>query len=1010
MDKKGPFILLLVFFVVSLVLPQPPVVGQEYVTVEGTIRDHSTGIPIPDAKILVFWSSYYWRWDKLYYVEAYSNGSFVLKLRAGSTYIIYAYHDDPQTPGFDYVPSMRRIETPFSGESNITFELWDGASIFLDGEALFIETTEPAQSSYSILDPNSGKVIQLGEYALNYGEGTSSQSYFLGLSPNHLIVPANISFMVKVNSQIRVEGKSLTRDFLIDKPSHFVLGKGESIHVDMREYCLPLSLSTVRSEASEIGLTLDEREVEGFYLAVERQRLSLINSLTLEAENLLSQGSYETSFARLREAYTEISNLRNWLKSMYVEALRSVFLLIPFLAFTVTAASYLLFEKRFQRICGASAFYAPFLLVLYLLYPGSRLVEASLFLEASLISLTSVLGLSALLPRFLRGRGGMEHVPLSNMIVPIFSIAKRSLRRRKLRFILTLTSVMILVSSFVALTSFTTGFGLTFSRVSGTIPSIGVLVRAPKPPAELSSQGKKILLKWGEFSWFLPLDNSSIEWFESRPETQLVVPKYESLPHRQYLEDYNPLGYLGEVPIWTHVNRDGVQKFSIGAPIFGVIGVIPSAEAEVLRLNKTIIEGGYLSDNDENGVLISIKLKEKLNATVGEILPLRISGEILELKIIGIFDDERFEALRDLDGESLLPRKIVNAYSLPREGDEPISVIEEIAPCSADEVLVVMWRMALKLPDIHLSRLNIILEGEDLKEYAKMMALNKGFRAWASTEEGVYLAELASYFQGKGLPIAIPWLIVVLNVVVMMLNSLYERRREIHIYSSIGMNPSHISGIFLAEAALIGVVGGGIGYLLGLGWYEVMSLLALALQVRQKVSALWCLAAIAVSLAAVLVGGLIALRASVVITPSLRRRWSVEQKLSSSMEPLEITLPVSVTERDVQEFVEFVIKVLRSHTDDLSFVTRQISESMEETEEASVRRIEFIYRSADMKLSGVYTKNKIVLSRKRGSETYTVKLFSEGDIRGISSAGSFIRKILMEWSVERGKPGCSLQT
>ena len=978
MGNKGLLLLVSMFFVL-LILPQPPIFGQESVMLEGTVKEHSTGNPIPRANLLVIRRYYYrysrWRseirWETVFHGEVDSRGSFILELPREERYIIYAYYDDPLTPGFDYVPSMKNIQTPSSGKLSITFELWEGATMFLEGEAFYVEATEPPKSSYSVLDPDSEEVIQFGEYALLYEDSVSSYSYFLRFSPNLIIVPADTPFIVKVESVIRVGERSLTRDFFIDKPNHFLLGRGDAVHVDMGEFSLPLSLSKVREGASEVGSMIDEKE-ESFYLAVERQRFAQIKSLTLEAENDLNQGAYEESFTKLRRAYIEISNLRNWLNSMHTEALMSVFLLILFLAFTATATSFLLFEEKVRKICGASVFYVVFLWALYLMYPGSRLVEASLFIGASGISLITIFGLTALLPRVLKGRGVRGRVPLRTMVVPIFSIAKRSLRRRRLRFVLTLISVMILVSSFISLTSFTTGFGLTFKHISRhSDASTGVLMRAPKPPVMEPEEEK--------FFWFSPLDNSSIEWFEARPETRLVAPKYENIPYRERV----PLFY--------------VERFQV----FGIMGVVPSAEAEVLRLNETIIEGRYLNDEDENGVLISADLKEKLNATVGESLTLRALGKTLKLKIIGIFDDRGFEDLRDLDGQSPLPKKIIITYEMPTDG-EPI-MIEELVPCLPDEVIVVTWKTASKIPGIYLSRLDIILEGEDLKEYIRMMALNKGFRAWASTEEGVYLSQLSSYFEGKGLPIALPWLIVVLNVVVTMLNSLYERRREIFIYSSIGMNPSHISGIFIAEVVMIGVLGGGIGYLMGLGWYKVMSLLALGLQVRQKTSALWVLAAISVSMAAVLVGGLTALRGSVVITPSLRRRWRVEGGVSASREPLELILPVRVTEVDVEGFVGYVMKALRSYRDDVYVLTSGIRESIEETEEASIRRVEFIYRSADMRFGGVYTRNKVILRREKGSEVYTVKLLTEGNKEGIPKAGSLTRKIIMEWSIERGR-------
>ena len=1003
--RRGCILFLLILLSLLFVFQQPPVFCDETVTVKGVVREQSTGNPVPHAKILVF-RVYFTQLKEAIIIERYpekvadSSGHFILELPKEKSYIIYAYCDDSLTPGFDYVPAMEIIKEA-GGDYNLTFELWNGASLFLEGEAFLVEMTGiPEIYSCSVLDPESGKVLHLGGYSLYYEEG-SSHSSLLGNSLNHIIVPSGIHFMVEVSCKVTVEAdyyklilweRELKLSFLIDEPGHFLLEKGEAFHVNMGAYSLSSSLSRVREEASEISLSIEESEEVGFYLVVERQRFAKITSLILEAEDLLGHGAYEASFTKLRGAYVEISNLRDWLNSMYTEALRSVFLLILFLAFTATAVSFLLFEEKAHKAIGSSGFYVVFLLGLYLLYPGSRLVEASLFLTVSIVSLLAVFGLTTLLPRYLKGRAVRGRVPLRNMVVPVFSIAKRNLRRRRLRSSLTLTSVMILVSGFIALTSFTTGFGLTFGRVSRRqSPTGGILVRAPKLLEKIPQSQETIgliSLDWEELFWFLPLDDSSIGWFESRPETSLVAPKYENLPRIQYRRD--PLAYLKSL---GHAS----------APIYGVIGFTPSAEAEVLRLNETVIEGSYLGDGDENGVLISAKLGEKLNATVGETLTFSGPGKILELKVIGVFDDKRVENLRDLDGDSLLPRKIVDIN--PRvEGEEDHIIIEGVVPCLANETLMTTWRTASRIEGVWLSRLDIVLEDEDLKDYAKKMALNKGFRVWASTEEGIYLAQLGSYFEGKGLPLTVPWLIVVLNVVVTMLNSLYERKRDIYIYSSIGMSPSHISGLFLAEAVVIGVLGGGIGYLLGLGWYKAMSLLTLTPQVRQKISAIWSLAAIAVSLAAVLVGGLLALRWSVVITPSLKRKWRIEKRPVTPMEPLELTLPVTVTEGEVEGFIEYVMKALRSYIDGPEFYTWEIiGECVEETEGASIRRTEFVHRPSILKLIGIYPLNKVVLRRERGSEVYEVKLLIDGSVDRVQRVGSSIRKIIIGWSVERGK-------
>lgn len=177
MDKKGLLLLLFIHFSVLLVLLQPPILGEGSVTLGVTAKEHGTGTSIPNTNILVYRRYYRWRyrsrWEKVYHGEVDSSGYIVLELLKEERYIIYAYYDDPLTPGFDYVPSVKRIQTPPSGELNITFELWEGATMFLEGEALFVETTETPQISYSVLDPDSA-VIQFGEYTLKYGNNQDS--------------------------------------------------------------------------------------------------------------------------------------------------------------------------------------------------------------------------------------------------------------------------------------------------------------------------------------------------------------------------------------------------------------------------------------------------------------------------------------------------------------------------------------------------------------------------------------------------------------------------------------------------------------------------------------------------------------------------------------------------------------------------------------------------------------------------------------------------------------------
>jgi len=246
------------------------------------------------------------------------------------------------------------------------------------------------------------------------------------------------------------------------------------------------------------------------------------------------------------------------------------------------------------------------------------------------------------------------------------------------------------------------------------------------------------------------------------------------------------------------------------------------------------------------------------------------------------------------------------------------------------------------------------------------------------------------------LPIVIPWVIVVLNVVVTMMNAYYERRHEVMIYSSIGMNPRHVSGIFLAEAAVIGVIGGCIGYLLGLSAYKIIYILTPALQVKQKVSAYWSVAAIGISMMAVLVGGLSALKNSTSITPSLRRRWTIDKKQDSSDET-RIVIPVQVYEEEINEYIAFISEKLEHAKNGNDMIVKM--PKMTQIGEHSWE-YRFIYCSASTQISALYTRNRLIV--ENGLEkTYTTTLYTLGEINSVKQAGGFMRQIGLEWSLQR---------
>ena len=239
-----------------------------------------------------------------------------------------------------------------------------------------------------------------------------------------------------------------------------------------------------------------------------------------------------------------------------------------------------------------------------------------------------------------------------------------------------------------------------------------------------------------------------------------------------------------------------------------------------------------------------------------------------------------------------------------------------------------------------------------------------------------------------------------LNVVMTMINAIYERRREMSILSSVGLNPTHITFLFGAEALVIGLVGGGMGYMLGLSLYRVMSLLSMNVAVRQKISFSWSLASIGIAVVAVLVGAIVALRSSTHIVPSFLRRWTREEK--SFREGGGFRIPVRIHEGEVDSLFNYIKlglqrRIQKMYTVSPVLLAKLAKDYMEKTSESHIEGVDFKYRLGEAFPIGSFPF-KLIAERKIGEDTYTLRVSSESENpKHVLKLVSFIRMLVVEW-------------
>jgi hypothetical protein len=936
-----------------------------------------------------------------------ANGSFTVKLNQTASwsygYRVYVYTED-----FRYVPLVSRYTDLWDVPEDLSFQLTVGASIILDSEVLIVNSTVPWQSPDWLIFqvnpiPRDAVYTYCDPTESYFGE---AHSCFLGLEPRRVIVPANTPVEIRVKWVTSYSWTpipffpyiyELVPTFEAFNISQLpMLKQGQELHIDVREYSLQYNSLVVQDLLEHVESLLEQCEQKGFYVLAEQRDLKRSRNLLISAESERLEGFYTDSYVDVLEAYQIGSQLVERIDDMFLDATGSAIFFPPFFAFTAVVLASLLFESKKLKALTASIAYVLLITSFYFLYPGSRLADTSLLVGSSIGFMGVTLVFSFVFPHLVKRFSLERRITLGGAIVALSSLAKRSMKRRRLRSMLTLVVVTIAIAAFIALTSVSMEYGLMVTSGSRSPPAEGLLVRAAHP---LPSPYRELL---GYEIPFAPMRESELEWLAARNGTILVAPRAENTPQRvvrfveqhRIREDYKPLGSLAFS-----------QNTKMG---FSVVGIVPTAEASATHLDSCVKSGRYLNDDDSNAILLSEKAASELGVQIGDELLWTDQthlGRVLPLRLVGVLEDSSIDNLRDLDGQPFLHtcQKILEEW---RQIDG-YHASRSSMPCSPDEVIITNYRSAYNFSDfVFLSRVNVLVGNpEILASLSRELAWMRNFWVWASIGEDLYRYQLDAYAELGGSGIIIAFTIVMLTIGTTTSASVYDRRHEMNIMSAVGLNPFHITMLFVDQAVIIGVIGGAIGYLLGTGLYQVFILFPLDIVVRQKLSLSWSFVALAIGVVASTLGAAIpAVKASVLVTPSLLRRWKIERKPSSAEEPYIFEMPVKIRKDDVNDFVNDLVKYLQDHTEGAPYSIRRVRRTYEQTPEATITHIMFTY-SFLSHVSSFLAANDISIILKKDADVGIMQLASTGagpdEEKHIHKIASLIRNFTFEWISKR---------
>jgi len=620
---------------------------------------------------------------------------------------------------------------------------------------------------------------------------------------------------------------------------------------------------------------LGELERHGIHSSLLRRLHQRADSLLVLADSALVAGAHRAFVAQSQRAWGLALRAYGGLQDLVGDAVQGiVFFLLLLLPFAYFGERLLVAHPRLsgQAAWAGLIFLAGFALLRYA-HPAFQLSIHPLlvlvgFLVLVLSGVVIALGLgrlnaqlrAALAPRLARHR---DPARPGGMLARALLLGAAQLRNRPWRTGLTCATLGLLSFSLVSLTSINAALRIE-RRDQGPSPAqgAGALLRLP--------------------GW-AALEREVYQGLSRQLGAERVLPRW---------------WYLQPALLWGEGGRSVRVEAALG---------LDAAEAGLTALEPVLEAGRFFAPGEEAVCLLAAPQAQELGVAVGGWVGY-LGGRY---QVIGLFSPAAFDALRDLNGAPLTPldreaqQPEEERAGRDRQGGEPA-----FAHLGAAQVLLLPWRAVARWGEhSRLASVALRLEGEEeIGALAEVWGLN--FTAALGGRRYLIQAVESQTFSGQA-GLWVPLLIGALIVFNTLLGSVYERLPEIGTLNAIGLAPSHVAGLFWAEAAVYATLSSGLGYLAGqllsrLGW--VYGLLPGLTVNYTSLAAVGTLAGLVL---VVLASALYPARqAARLCVPGIERRWRLPP---AQGDLLELPLPFSLRRGEAAAFCAFLAEYLEAH-------------------------------------------------------------------------------------------------
>ncbi len=476
-----------------------------------------------------------------------------------------------------------------------------------------------------------------------------------------------------------------------------------------------------------------------------------------------------------------------------------------------------------------------------------------------------------------------EEISRWKAFVAAFFLGVSNLRRRRLRTILTCTTLIILTFTIMSFTTIKSSRKEVRLPFQSQAPYQGLLLKRVNRQS-LPPQAHDILIS----------SMSAIS---------------KSAP-RVWLEGADP-----SRPVSIPLRRDNTE-----IEIQGLIGLSPN-EATVTGLDSILATGRWFTDDDQTVIILEEQMAARLGVTADGRQTISLWGS--PFTVIGTFKAEDFEKAIDLDGEPLTP------VIFPEEAGKEMSEEEMEALESGDDVRSFQSRYQhIPARQTAIIPAKILLaaggqlksiavkpaDADEIRNIASRLTDRFSLAIFTGEEDGVWLYNISDTMNYSGVPnIIIPLLISVLIVLNTMISSVYERKGEIAVYTSVGLAPSHVSFLFVAEALALAVISVVLGYLLAQISAAFLARTPLWDGITVNYSSMAGVAAMVLVIAVVLISVLYPARvAARIAIPDVNRTFKLPAPVDNK---IQVTLPFLMKYREHESIGGFIYEYLASHRD-----------------------------------------------------------------------------------------------